>query len=168
MPRVLSVDPGVTTGYCYGNVEGGKLTYYPFQIVDDVDDLWARLQKFDPKYIVIEDFEFRGGARKGLNIFPVQLIGVARLYSLHPKTDCALFVQKAATGKGYYTDAILKQRGLYKRGLPHGMDASRHLLQWFTFGFGHKFQGQDQDFATLVPHEFFIKGDSDVAAASQR
>lgn len=156
MPRVLAIDPGVTTGYCYAKIEGGKIKYHPFQIVDDVDDFWARLQKFDPSYIVMEDFEFRGGARKGLDLFPVQMIGVARLYSLHPKTNCTLFIQKAATGKSYYSDAVLKQRNLYKRGNPHAMDASRHLLQWFTFGFGHKFQGQDHDFATMVPHEVLV------------
>lgn len=151
--RVLSIDPGGTTGYCYAEIKDGKIGYHPFQMFDDVDDLYSRLEVFKPDFIIIEDFEFRGGARKGLDLTPVQLIGVTRLYCLN--SGCKLFTQKASTGKAYYTDAALKSRGLYLRGCPHGMDASRHLLQWFTFGYGHQFQGQDNDFAELVAREAF-------------
>lgn len=150
--RVIAIDPGVETGYCYAIItEDKQLEYYPFQSVDDVDDLWRRLVEFKPRHIVMEDFEFRGGARAGLNLFPVQLIGVARLYSLI-STDgqIALRLQKAAQGKSYYTDPTLKQAGLYKRGIQHGMDASRHLLQWVTFGEGYQYVTGKQNFATLL------------------
>jgi len=150
--RIISIDPGELTGYCYAELdeEEHELKYHPFQIVDDVDDLYHRLAQFQPKYIIIEDFEFRGGARKGLNLFPVQLIGVARLFG--ELCDRRVFIQKASTGKSYYTDSILKQLGLHKRGLPHGMDATRHLLQWCTFGFGNQFVGTKptEEFAVMM------------------
>lgn len=141
--RVISIDPGIMTGYCYAEIESQQLRYFPFQIVDEVDDLWRRLKEFGPRYIIIEDFEFRRGKRSagGLELFPVQMIGVSRLYSLIANPNCACFVQKAAQGKAYYTDPVLKQLGLHKRGIPHGIDASRHLLQWYTFGAGYQFAG---------------------------
>jgi hypothetical protein len=153
--RVISIDPGGISGYCYARIEGGIISYAPFQVQDEVDDLWRRLHAFQPVHIVIEDFEFRGGARRGLDLFPVQLIGVTRLYAYTGKLPCALHVQKAATGKAYYTDQVLKANDLYRRGCGHGMDAARHLLQWFTFGFGHQYQGQDRNFARLIAMESF-------------
>jgi hypothetical protein len=86
-----------------------------------------------------------------MNYFPVQLIGVARLYELtEPTGQCALSLQKASTGKAYYSDTTLKNRKLYKRGVPHGMDATRHLLQWATFGAGYQYINGSQDFATML------------------
>ena len=140
---VISIDPGIMTGYCYGELEDKLLRYYPFQSTDQVDDMWRRFRELKPRFIIIEDFEFRRGKRSagGLELFPVQLLGVANLYGLLADHQCAVFVQKAAQGKAYYTNPILQQLGLYKRGIPHAMDASRHLLQWFTFGAGYKYAG---------------------------
>lgn len=150
--KVIGIDPGVMTGFCYADIEPDKYArLYPFQMTDDVDDLWRRLVEFEPRYIVMEDFEFRNRARAGLNLFPVQLIGIARLYAL-TQGQCAIKLQKASEGKGYYTDTLLKQVGLYKRGVPHGMDATRHLVHWLTFGPGYQFNGGKQliEFAQLI------------------
>lgn len=151
--KILSIDPGVETGYCYALVNEAHLYYFPFQAVEDVDDAWRRIEQFAPRHIIIEDFEFRGGTARrttGLNLFPVQMIGVTRLYGL-TRGQTAVHVQKAAQGKSYYTDKVLKQMECYKRGVPHGMDASRHLLHWFTFGSGYQFNtSRDRDFATML------------------
>ena len=165
--RIISIDPGELTGFCYAELdtEATQLKFHPFQIVDDVDDLYHRLAQFQPKFIIIEDFEFRGGARKGLNLFPVQLIGIARLYGetvgLNFDDSCRVFIQKASTGKSYYTDSVLKQLGLHKRGLPHGMDSTRHLLQWCTFGFGNQFVGKKptEEFAVMMEEMDWWKND---------
>jgi hypothetical protein len=123
-------------------------------MTDEVDDFWRRLSDFKPDRIIMEDFDFRGGhhrAATGINYFPIQLIGVARLYEFtEPTGKCALSLQKAAQGKGYYSNPILQRHGLYKRGLPHGMDAVRHLLQWSTFGAGYQFINGKQDFAKML------------------
>jgi hypothetical protein len=153
--RIIAIDPGVETGYCYAKIDhNGYVRYFPFQMTEDVDDLWRRLKEFKPDIIVMEDFDFRGGhhrAATGVNYFPLQLIGVARLYSLvEPTGRCAIYMQKAAQGKSYYSDVMLKNRNLYKRGKPHAMDASRHLLQWLTFGAGFKWLTKDQNFARLL------------------
>ena len=151
---IISVDPGVETGYCYARIMdiGGepKLLFYPHQGVDDVDDFWRKLEKFEPRIIVMEDWEDRRGARAtgGVNSFPVQLIGVARLYSLTAKHQCAIYLQKPSEGLGgFYSDKMLKQLGFYKRALPHGMSATKHLLQWATFKAGSQYIGTKRDFA---------------------
>ena len=152
--KVISIDPGKTTGYCYADLTPGlSLEYHPFQSFDDVDDLWRRLKEYEPQYIIIEDFEFRQKSRAGLVLFPVQMIGVARLYSLIAPPPVSLYLQKAAQGKSYYKDPILKKNDLYVRGLPHGMDASRHLLHWITFGAGYQYnssKGSINDFAKMI------------------
>lgn len=154
--RVISVDPGRTTGYCYAAFDRGKLYFAPFQMVDDVDEFYERLSAFKAQHIVMEDFQFRKGTRisGGLDMFPMQLIGVARLFEMwHPNVK--LWLQTPAQGKSFYTDATLKQLGLYKRGEEHGRDASRHLLQWATFGAGYKYQIGDRNFAYLCDKEVF-------------
>lgn len=153
--KILAIDPGVTTGYCLGTlVEDAtrSLVLQPFQMVDDVDDIWDRLEKIQPRYIVCEDFEFRNRARAGLVLFSVQAIGVVRLYELKAEHQTAVVMQKAAQGKSYYSDTQLKKLNLYKRGFPHAMDATRHLLQWITFGSGYQLiEGKSiGDIATLI------------------
>ncbi|HEY1247747.1 MAG TPA: hypothetical protein VGE97_02045 [Nitrososphaera sp.] len=156
--RVIAIDPGVMTGYCYARVTPeNKVEFYPFQMMDDVDDLWNRLHEFKPRYIIIESFEFRGGhqrAATGIEYFPIQLIGVARLYELAGPHQCGLYLQNPAQGKGYYSNTVLKKRGLIQHGmftkLAHGIDATRHLLQWFTFGAGYKYIANESDFAVRL------------------
>jgi hypothetical protein len=152
--NIISVDPGVETGYCYAKIipvsDEPKLFFYPHQGVDDVDEFWRKLEKFQPRFIVMEDWEDRRGARAtgGVNSFPVQLIGVARLYSLIAKHQCAIYLQKPGEGLGgFYSLAMLKQLGFYKRGLPHGMSATQHLLQWATFKAGSQYITDRRDFA---------------------
>jgi hypothetical protein len=152
MYKILAVDPGVMTGYAYAEItDEKKLNFWPFQMTDDVDDFWRRLDKFSPDFIVMEDFEYRNRARVGLNLFPVQMIGVARLYELtEPSGKCVLRLQKAAQGKAYYSDTVLKSINCYKRGVPHGMDATRHLLQWATFGPGYEYISGKTDFTKML------------------
>jgi hypothetical protein len=141
----------VTTGYCLATLEPEKsCEVKPFQVVDDVDDFLDRLKGIQPRYIVMEDFEYRNRARAGLNLFPVQLIGIARLYEMRAQHQVGLTLQKAAQGKSYYKDETLKRLGLYKRGVPHGLDAMRHVLHWLTFGAGYQFNSKG-------PIEEFIK-----------
>lgn len=138
--RIISLDPGGTTGYTIAYMFDQKnVVCEPKQAIFDVENLWDLLDGFSPRYIIMEDFEFRQKSRAGLNLFPVQLIGIASLYELKAKHQCSLKLQKASQGKGYYTDNILKKYGFYKRGLPHGMDSLRHLLHWLTFGAGYQF-----------------------------
>lgn len=152
--RIMSIDPGVTSGMCYAKIDqaitDSVLEFYPFEAIDDVEEMWDRIEAFKPRYIVCEDFEFRAGTRRtGLVLFSVQLIGIVNLYCLKAQQS-AVFLQKASTGKSYYTDATLKKNGFYRKGAPHGMDATRHLLHWFTFGAGYQYNNGTQEFAKML------------------
>lgn len=144
--RLMAIDPGITTGYCFmktttqiGASGTTGLLWKAEQHMDEVDAVWDRIEEYEPRYIICEDFEFRQKSRAGLNLYPVQVIGVVRLYEIKARRQVAVYLQKAAQGKGYYSDNILKSEGFYKRGVPHGMDATRHLLHWLTFGAGYQF-----------------------------
>ena len=139
--KLIAIDPGVMTGYTYANItDERQLEVFPFQMTDAVDDFWHRLRDYAPNIIIMEDFEYRGRSRTGLNLFPVQLIGIAHLYELtEPTGKCQLVMQPASVGKAYFTDTMLKSKKLYKRGIPHGMDSLRHLMQWATFRGGAQY-----------------------------
>jgi hypothetical protein len=143
MIRALAVDPGKTTGYCLA-FSGDEIELQITQGRDDVSEFWKVLNNTKPEHLIVEKFEFRRGNWSGaghggaVDLFPVQLIGVARLYSWNGN-ECQLHMQSPAMGKSYYTDMILKNNGFYKRGTPHGRDAERHMLHWLKFGYGHQF-----------------------------
>lgn len=144
--RAIAIDPGGTTGFCTA-IEAPKnvpmsFLLKAFQLPDDCEDLWNRLADLKPDVIVCESFEYRQRSRAGLDLTPVKLIGIVELYEA--KSGCKLYMQTAAKGKGYYTDVLLKKYDFYKRGLPHGMDALRHMLQWFTFGAGYQYLGSNK------------------------
>lgn len=136
----LAIDPGKTTGLCIGHKDGVSLTLRPLQHEFNHRELWDYLDTLGPESVICESFEYRNRARAGLDLTPVELIGVIKLWA---HNGVPLYLQSAAQGKGHFSDQKLKDRGVYKRGVPHGMDATRHLLHWYTFGAGYKFSSGD-------------------------
>jgi len=134
---VACFDPGITTGHAVGVMEDGLMKVRCGQTAFDHIMLYDQLQLLKPDMIVAEEFEFRGRARKGLELYPRELLGVLELYCQQNKIR--LFRQKAATGMAYYSNEKLTRDGLYIRGKPHAMDALRHLLHWYTYGYGFQF-----------------------------
>lgn len=134
---VVAFDPGITTGHAVGVIEDGLMTVRCGQTAFDHIMLYDQMRALNPKYVVAEEFEFRGRVRKGLELYPRELLGVMELYCQQEKK--LLFRQKAAEGMGYFGNNKLKDDGLYVRGKPHAMDALRHLLHWYQFGFGYQF-----------------------------
>jgi hypothetical protein len=142
--RALALDPGETTGYAFAQISDIiEIGYDQEEMSHDL--LYAALSVWQPfEYLICEDFEYRPGkAKPNLNLYPVELIGVCKLWaSWHPKTK--LTFQKAAVGKSWWSDDKLKDEGLYIEGVPHGRDAARHLLHWLLFREGYSFvEGQD-------------------------
>jgi hypothetical protein len=148
--KILAIDPGITTGWCKGEiVEHGELVLDPGQTIFTAKQFYTFLRQVSPARLICESFEFRKGTRQGLVLDSVKFIGICELYS--QQFAIPLDAQKAAQGKGYYTNPKLKQAGLYIPALSHGMDALRHLLHWFTFGSGYQFnKSQSSRFARLV------------------
>ena len=137
MITVVSLDPGRTTGHAVGVIEDGLMRVRCGQTQFDHIMLYNQLQMIDAQYIICEEFEFRNRSRKGLDLYPRELLGVCELYVQQHKR--ILFRQKAMEGKAFYSNDKLKRDGLYLPGKPHAMDGLRHLLHWYTFGFGFQF-----------------------------
>ena len=171
MGRVISLDPGGTTGYTLAYKDGQHLYIAPCQAELDHRGILGLLIETQPNYAICEDFEYRPGvARPYIVLVSLEYIGVIKLfcgpgYSIsggHSETP--LFMQKAMVAigdKAFYNNEKLKHMGLYKRGVPHGLDSMRHLLRWFFFAYGSQFNGphkilagENSDFVHLVEEEW--------------
>lgn len=145
---VLAIDPGITTGYCYATITRDAIVLKPYQGKYEVWDHYRHLNALVPATVVIEDFQYRNRQRAGLVLFSVQLIGVTRLWS--HINSVTTHVQSPAQGKGFYSNEQLQKLGAYKRGIPHAMDATRHLFQWLTFGAGFQYTDVDTAKVTII------------------
>ena len=154
MNILLSLDPGVTTGYCLArmNTNVCELAYNEAQL--QPADLLLMLQDLDPLAVIYEDFQYRNRARNGLELFSVQLIGVVNAYAaLNP--HCHVKKQQPAQGKGHYNDDALRRHDLYQRGTVHGRDAARHMLHYMTFGAGWTLFPNKTPQFRMVPYAAF-------------
>jgi hypothetical protein len=140
--RVVSLDPGGTTGYAIAYIGEPKALFFSYaQHAWREGQLWDALMKLRPDWLICESFEYRQNSRAGLDLTPAHLIGVVRLFA--EKSGCKLHMQTASTGKAFYSDSTLKKFLIYNRSYAHGRDAIRHLLQWHTFGPGYQFNDLD-------------------------
>lgn len=134
---LLALDPGVTTGWCKGYLQGKRLKLEVGQTKFKLHQIYDALHVLDPDDLIYEDFEYRNYSRSGLDLTPVKVIGVIELFLQY--SDIQGSRQKAATGKGYYNDDKLKQYGVYLKAVQHGRDATRHLMHFLTFGAGSQY-----------------------------
>lgn len=139
---MLAIDPGGTTGYCKGSFDGETLLLQPGQERFTAGSLFnfilSEIPAYDEGkfYLIYERFDYRNKARPGLDLTAPKLIGVMDLIVEEEGLLC--YPQMPAEAKGYWTDDQLKRFNVYVKGLIHGRDAMRHLLQWWQFkaGFG--------------------------------
>jgi hypothetical protein len=136
--KVVSIDPGITTGFAIGKIEDGSMK------VDADEQRWNHLALYNwlehmqPEHIVCERFEFRRLRQEGLELFSRELIGVVNLYTQQHKIHLYMQTPSEAIG-GYYNNEKLRSSKVYRTGKPHANDALRHLLHWFTFKQGYQF-----------------------------
>jgi hypothetical protein len=138
--KVISLDPGVTTGYAIGLIEDGKMEVLGGQERWNHVGLYRFLKDNSPQVVISERFEFRKKAREGLELYSRELIGVTNLYAqIFMEPPHELVMQMPSVIGGFFSDAQLKKDGLWKEGRGHNMDALRHLLHWFTFASGFQY-----------------------------
>jgi hypothetical protein len=138
--KVISIDPGGTTGYCPAVVDDNELTISIREGRLSELALYDLLDHWRPEIVIAEDFEYRNPGRAGLDLTPVKLLGVISVWCQQNKV--APIFQKASLGKAYFSNDKLHALKLYRRGKPHGRDALRHLLQWWQFGAGFQYCGK--------------------------
>lgn len=146
--RVISIDPGGTTGWVLHEVPDEKATL-PLEVSggqigpdDHHAELDALLDDNDPDIVVCEDFQYRlikhkGASMPGINLVSKEYIGVVKLWvqqypDLH-QPQLVMRLPAQAVGKQeniFWTDEKLKRLGVYTAGEPHRNDATRHLLAY--------------------------------------
>ena len=152
METILALDPGVTTGYCFGTYADRKLYLIPGQRKFSLGELYKLLNRvsFIPgTHTIYEDFAYRNASRSGLDLTPVKMIAIIELWDEYKNRRSMFYKQTAADGKAFYSDAKLKEMELYVKGLKHGMDATRHLLHWATFKAGSAIIDMQNDIVEL-------------------
>jgi hypothetical protein len=138
MITMLSIDPGGTTGYCFGTYQDDKLIVEPHQerlSLRAIDTLILGEPRFS-EHIIYESFEYRNRSPAGLDLTPVKIIGIIEMHEEMMGAQQHFYKQNAAQGKGFWKDEKIKDMGLWVKGCPHGMDALRHLLYWCAFSAG--------------------------------
>lgn len=141
----IALDLGITTGYGEGYIQDGCLHAITGQEKWEHLELWQHLEDLQPHHVISERFTFRPvrpGTRKtqtGAELYSRELIGVANLFcQMHDRVFHLQNVMKDRPTT-YFNNAQLRRDGFYKANRDHANDAARHLLYWFQFGPGFKF-----------------------------
>ncbi len=152
--KVIALDPGKTTGVCFATYLDNKIALSVDQQEISLAAMWAMLsnacQNLDDLHIIYEDFTYRNASRTGLDLTPVKLIGIIEVFREWHEPLIGFYKQTASTGKAFYNDDRLKALDVYARGKQHGRDASRHFLQWATFGAGSQWINMDNVEMVLI------------------
>lgn len=143
MLKAIAFDPGITTGFAIGEIDPdeGTMLVSTDQEKFTVSDVFSRLEEYAPDFIIYERFDFRNKARAGLELFSRELIGVFELYAQRTE-QVQLFKQSPGSViNGYFDRRKLVQDGLWTPGalFIHSNEACMHLLYWYTFGAGYKY-----------------------------
>lgn len=126
--RILSLDPGGTTGYTITTVSHDTqlVVERSGQIKDSLkgflDFHWDVLEDEDINLIVCESFTLREGVY-GADLSPVYIIGA--LEALYPEIE---IVYQEPKLKPLCDDDRLKKLGLHEPGKQHRNDAMRHAV----------------------------------------
>lgn len=158
MVKILSLDPGGTTGYSWCELDPGDKKQIPEFYGGQIGpgkhhlDLFNLLQEgWD--VVVCESFEYRMVAidddKTGTVYSPVieliskEYIGVVELWSQGTQTGRAakIVFQKPAVAVGqktFWTKEKMVKMGVYKSGERHRNDATRHLLHYTVTKLGYR------------------------------
>ena len=147
--KALALDPGKTTGYAVGYVNDGTLDIEVGEEQFSLNGLYEFIDAFIgmtvgvPTHIIYEDFSYRNASRSGLDLTPVKMIGVIEMFKEKFEPFVSFHLQTAASGKAFWSDDKLKNKGIHAKGRKHGRDATRHLMQWLAFGAGSQYANVD-------------------------
>jgi hypothetical protein len=138
--KLLTFDPGETTGWCDVDttttpylVTWGQFKTWP--LVDAFKNLDLYINNLKPDYVVYESYNiysWKSDDHKQSDVPTLQVIGM--LQTLLISRSIPYSTRNAQQAKGFVTDDKLKSWGLYTRGDRHGRDALRHACFHLLFG----------------------------------
>lgn len=132
--KIVAFDPGKTTGYAVALVQQDRVFVAYGQSQFTHLELLTLLTDIRPDLIVCESFEFRRGAAKdGVELSAPEFIGIVKLYRNYTSTEIVFQPAHVQGPKAYWSDAKLKEEGLYDSSYRHGRSAVKHLLYWYSF-----------------------------------
>ena len=151
--KILSFDPGGTTGWAYHELYNGELTGLPMIEGGQIGphehhgELWELIYRRNPDLIVYEQFDYRlkkdketGLEVPGISLISNEYIGIIKLWG-QKMPKCKLHNQSSSYGgaggksrKAFWTDEKLKVIGAHTPGNQHRNDATRHMLMYITEG----------------------------------
>lgn len=135
--RVLSFDPGGTTGWCVMDKQDDKkmpgilVERGDFPGWDKVDEL---IQKFEPDVVTYEVFRlyaYKAQSKSWDTFLVVEVIGVIKF--LCRKYGIEIVEQTPSQGKQFFNTDKMKALGLYQS-VTHINDATGHALYFLKFG----------------------------------
>lgn len=151
MQTIVSIDPGVTTGFVVAELTDTTVSLRPVQHKFIEIDLYNYLSHLNPDIIICESFEYRSRHKDDVELFSRNLIGVVNLYTQQQeRVKCLplLYMQKPSTGEGGYFagQRALSELGIYlpEKKYHHAMSAMRHLMYWLNFGAGFQYNKKQQ------------------------
>lgn len=134
---IIAIDPGATTGFATLDIGIKSYQMELYKYPSPHATLYDHLSEVRPTKILYEAFLHRQG-QLGVQFTGIEYIGVILLWGQRNRVKC--YPITPSQGKAFWTDEKLKTIELYKRGIPHGMDATRVLLthrmkdspEWFN------------------------------------
>ena len=152
--RILSFDPGGTTGWAFHSLYQGELTGAPHIEGGQLGphehhgELWNLIYHYTPDLIVYEQFDYRikkdktsGMEIPGIVLVSKEYIGIFKLWQAGMPQKRRLFAQSSSyggaggrSGHAFWTDDKLKVIGAHHPGKQHQNDATRHMLMYITEG----------------------------------
>lgn len=138
MTKIISVDPGNTSGLAIAEVglKGELLSIEQFEEKLSLAGMLHLLTGNMPDIIVYERFalyQHKSETMINNEFYPVQLIGVIKMYGELYTNKVEMVVQTAAQGKAIWKDDKLKKFSLYHPNSKHCRDAVRHLLTYLNY-----------------------------------
>lgn len=125
--RILAVDPGRTTGLALAI--DGELEWQTQDV--GYHSLDILLDRTVPDVLVVERFLYQ--RREKVDLTPVEMIGICKLYAEINGKLVEYHEQTPAQAKKFWTDKKLREAGVWIPSSPHAMDATRHLLYYLSF-----------------------------------
>lgn len=125
--RILSIDPGITTGVALYGVD--ENFYTVFQTTSLQEIIWIMDTGLSPTDIVLIENFIGGGYRTNETTHTLKLLGFVENYAKYIK-HAHVVIQTPQTRKAYVKQAsdILEKSS----GTPHAVDAFAHILAYIA------------------------------------